>query len=385
MASSDLNFIIENHQFFSELSLLERDTLVHVIHKLPVDENQKILPSKIVRDSIYIVCRGEVIIEYEKKEEEHEPIRQLMTGDVWFGGELADTNDERKIIINSSPKAMVMVIRLSDLFYQVRYRRIYNKICVTLGVSNFKNHIQDGSHHHYLWFFNRDELEHRLYSMQIFLSTVFLLICIYIFFMHFSNVYRGNEAVTVSITLLFTLLSLTAFYFLLKKTDLSPSVIGLTLTNTRISVEEALVAAVPLLLSAIALKYIITLLLPAYHDSPIFDIQGSIEKLGGTKEYIYTMIIYVFLSIPLQELVFRGGMQGYLQILFSGRRTMWQPILIANIVFATFNLIFSPLIALVSFFPGLYWGWLFAKHNNLIGVCVSHAIFAATVFFVVGL
>ena len=125
------------------------------------------------------------------------------------------------------------------------------------------------------------------------------------------------------------------------------------------------------------------MIIPEFHNASLFNINDTINKLGGEDEYFYAIKAYILFSIPLKELIFRGGLQSYLQLLFTTRKTKWLPIILANLVFATINSMANPICALVSFFPGLYWGWLFAKYNNLIGVCLSSYIFTITLFFII--
>ncbi len=48
------------------------------------------------------------------------------------------------------------------------------------------------------------------------------------------------------------------------------------------------------------------------------------------------------------------------------------------------HLHFSPLVALAVFPLGLYWGWVFHRHQNLVGVSVSHTVVGLFGFGAVG-
>jgi len=174
------------------------------------------------------------------------------------------------------------------------------------------------------------------------------------------------------------------FWWLLKNSHFPKSALGLTFTNTIPSVKVGLVGTVVLVGLLILGKWMIVTFVPGKQDIPVFDIPHILTHFDGIKSwYIFSILGYMFLSAPLQELVFRSGMQGFLQQLFSGNKTMWQPIILTNLLFASSHVIVSPYHVLIVFLPGLFWGWLFARYQNLIGVCMSHAIFGAVAMFVV--
>jgi hypothetical protein len=43
------------------------------------------------------------------------------------------------------------------------------------------------------------------------------------------------------------------------------------------------------------------------------------------------------------------------------------------------------LLGLIVFVPGLFWGWLYARHDTLIGVSLSHLIIGWTAIFFLNL
>ena len=56
----------------------------------------------------------------------------------------------------------------------------------------------------------------------------------------------------------------------------------------------------------------------------------------------------------------------------------------ASLLFSATHLHLSPLLALVVFPFGLYWGRLFRRQRSLLGPCVSHALIGSFAFGVVG-
>ena len=88
---------------------------------------------------------------------------------------------------------------------------------------------------------------------------------------------------------------------------------------------------------------------------------------------------------PLQELIYRGGVQGSLSHFLTGPRREWLAIVGANIIFSAAHLYVSPGLAVMAFVAGLFWGWLYARQGTLVGVSVSHVLLGFWAFEVVDL
>ena len=334
---------------------------------------------------ILLICRGEIIIKMVDENNNEKKIRKLVIGDVWYGGELEDP-EIKKIIIHSSAKASVMQLRFSDLYYQVEYRRIQSKLLNNIqGASLVSLEQPKSQHHHALWLFNQDELEQRIIGIRYFVSAILLLLCCYIFSLQvIQKIVAEHKGDSFSVSIIMLIICMVTYIGLIRNTHFPPAVMGLSLANTRLAVKEALLGTIPLLLIGIATKWLLITVVPSLHGESVIDMKAVFQIEGNAWNYYGGMISYAFLSVPLQELIIRGGVQGCLEQIYSGSKSMWTPILVANMIFATVHVMISPLVAAFVFFPGLYWGWLFARHNNLIGVCLSHAIYGICAYFLIG-
>jgi hypothetical protein len=383
MTANNLEMMLEQEKPFNKLNPSEKRKLFNLMEYVDTKESVQSVMIKAARDSIFIIVRGEVLINSVSFEDKAEVIKSLSGGDIWFGGEL-DSIKIKKIILNISPKTTILRLRLSDLYYQVGYRQIFFKVATALGLSHpemAKEHLVQENN---LMLFNQNELERRVLGTQYFVSGALLMFCAYITFLNMVSGHIVGQSGTVPVTLGFFTACLIAYPWQLRRAHLPGSAVGLSLVNTRVAVKEALIGVAPLLFIAIFFKWILIHTVPSLSHDPLFDIQGTINKFGSLDKYLSAAAAYMFLSVPLQELIMRGGVQGCLQMIFTGRKNMWQPILVANALFASVHMLISPFAAIIIFFPGLYWGWLFARHHNLIGVCVSHAIFGGSAFFLMG-
>lgn len=85
-------------------------------------------------------------------------------------------------------------------------------------------------------------------------------------------------------------------------------------------------------------------------------------------------IFYAFVSVPLQELVFRGLVQTHLYRIGTNKAIIISSALFASIHFSIHLLLILTLLA------GLSWGYLFSKYRTLLGPIVSHIILGILLF-----
>lgn len=89
--------------------------------------------------------------------------------------------------------------------------------------------------------------------------------------------------------------------------------------------------------------------------------------------FLQIVISYIIFSPP-QEYIARGCLQNLLTKFIPQKSSFYYPIIISNLIFCSFS-ISLPLTSLLSLFIlGLLWGWLYSRHQTLIGVSISHAM-----------
>jgi membrane protease YdiL (CAAX protease family) len=88
---------------------------------------------------------------------------------------------------------------------------------------------------------------------------------------------------------------------------------------------------------------------------------------------------------PLQELIVRGGLQGPLEVFLTEKNSTIKAIIVSNLMFATVHLFLGMDIAILVFFAGLYFGWLYSRHHTLIGVILAHGILGTWATMIIGL
>jgi membrane protease YdiL (CAAX protease family) len=163
---------------------------------------------------------------------------------------------------------------------------------------------------------------------------------------------------------------------------------GLTTHNWPRAVAESIVLTIPLCAVVVALKW--ALLRVAYEaaEKAVFEPFSALNMAAMPQAGVGTLLvmaaIYAF-HAPLQEFLVRGTLQSPLQQFLAGAGGHWTPIVTSNLIFSAFHLYISFGFALVTFLPGLFWGWLYHRHGTLVGVSVSHIMLGLWTVFVVGI
>ena len=86
------------------------------------------------------------------------------------------------------------------------------------------------------------------------------------------------------------------------------------------------------------------------------------------------LLFYIIISVPIQEIIFRGIIQRYLHR-YGARRA----IAVASIAYAAIHF-YNPLLVVLTLIAGIAWGSSFHRTGTLIGPIVSHAILGAVLF-----
>ncbi|TYP74880.1 CPBP family glutamic-type intramembrane protease [Paenibacillus methanolicus] len=176
----------------------------------------------------------------------------------------------------------------------------------------------------------------------------------------------------------------TAMYVLIRRSGYPPSMFGLTLANWRKVLGESFLLTVPLLAGIAILKWIVLLLHPEIDDT-VF----SIVRQVANGEFDKTMLVYgvaYAVFCPIQEFISRSGIQSALQnFLPPSNKRVWLAIILSNLLFAMAHAHLNLTFALLTLFPGLYWGWMYARQNSLLGASFSHILVGVWIFFVVGI
>jgi CRP-like cAMP-binding protein len=146
----------------------------------------------------------------------------------------------------------------------------------------------------------------------------------------------------------------------------------LTLKNWQKALREGVVFTIPFALLIVGLKGFLISYVPGYEGRPL--IEGLAAMDADPRTWWTFLFIYILIVAPLQEFLARGGLQGPLEEFLSSRYKVALAILVSNLLFSTMHLFMSLEIALLTFIPGVYFGWLYSRTHNLLGVWIAHAL-----------
>jgi membrane protease YdiL (CAAX protease family) len=167
--------------------------------------------------------------------------------------------------------------------------------------------------------------------------------------------------------------------FFVRYTKQPWSTFGLTLYGWRKSLAESLLWALPLVVAAAGGKLLYQRLGWVDPTEPLFSTQSLRESamlLPGVAGIVISRV-QGFFHHGMQELLMRGVIQGSLARLYA-RESPWWAIFATSTFFATAHIFISPAFALMTFFGGIGFGWLYSRHKTLLGVTVLHFILHTT-------
>ena len=187
------------------------------------------------------------------------------------------------------------------------------------------------------------------------------------------------------VTLPAVVVVLVALFWFMRSSGYPAAFFGLTWKRAGRHTLEALVLTLPLMAAAVAIKWWLIHHLPSMQGQPLIQM-GSPPAPGVPASTFNPWLALAYVVfVPLQELIYRGAIQGPLEHFLTGRWRRWLAIVGSNVVFSSAHLYISAGLSISAFGAGLFWGWLYARQRGLVGVSVSHMVLGFWAFEVVDL
>ena len=219
-------------------------------------------------------------------------------------------------------------------------------------------------------------------AMGVIITTLMIGIVTYVFALQIIVVLNhkaGNTTfVSVPILVFFGALA----YFASKKSGYPFSMYGVTMKNGKRSLTESLLATVVLIGLIVAIKWLLVQYYPKMQGSKVFDILDP--QSGVFRATSIIAVVAYTLFVPIQEFVARGCIQSAFEEFLIGPKKRFWAIIVADLTFSMTHIHLSSLFAIMVFFPGLIWGWLYSRHKTLLGIVVSHMIIGIFAFTIIG-
>ena len=228
-------------------------------------------------------------------------------------------------------------------------------------------------------------------KMATLLINLIITLCVFCCFMNVLKILNAGASSTTFLSLIVLLSLVITLFITVKRIGIPLFYLGFTKKNLKKSVYESVFFTTIILILFILLKWFLIHTIPSLHNLPlfnpwlpknvlaVFDINLSIEFVR-----ISSIISYAFIGCFMQEII-RGGMQGLLNYFLIGKRKGYIALIFSDIIFSTMHIIVSNTLAIIVFIPGLYFGWLFMRHKNIIGCTIAHIMLGTLCFFVIGI
>jgi len=215
---------------------------------------------------------------------------------------------------------------------------------------------------------------------NLFFSYVIGLLCVYNLAIHtIINLSMDAQRASI-ISAMIIVVFCVVLVLMIRQSKLPLSFFGLATKNWKPSMKETMVWSMAIVGVMVLTKWILVEYVRKYQHLPVFDFNPTQQRFLA-----FNFIIYGLHS-PIQEFIARGVLQGSLQHFFSGKNVTIRAIIISNALFsATHVHLLGGLLGVIVFVPGLFWGWLYSRHENLIGVSVSHLLIGWTALFFLNL
>lgn len=211
---------------------------------------------------------------------------------------------------------------------------------------------------------------------NLFFSYVIGLLCVYNLGLQQIIDLSANSSRTSLLSAAIILVFCGALVLMIRQSGLPPHFFGLTVRNWKPALKESILWSAIIVAVLVVAKWTLVTYVSRYHHLPVISFDPS-----HTRFLVFNFALYGLHS-PVQEFIVRGVLQGSLQNFFKGRRVTSRAILISNAIFsATHVHLLGGLLGAIVFVPGLFWGWMYARQQNLIGVSISHILIGWTALF----
>lgn len=381
---------LRQNMLFMDLSNTDLDNLLKISKKVIIQKDTYFIHEGDSADRFYFVLSGSIAI--TKAHDEHYK-RQHVIAEVEAGdtvGEIALLDNQPRI---ASARAVTDLELLSFQFDEFRalvessstFSKIYQHIIDSVGhrirranaivVSALEKQI--------------NEYKMRV-GLGLFMINTIVAICLFSFFLTWLSSKENNSIASTVVSLPLTIMFVILFISIMKGSQLPLKTFGLTMENWREALTESALFTCILCLIIQFVKWILVHTTHKYMGQPVFSPYLTISLDQSSRGWSYKsvwltiLLLYTLVISPLQELICRGGLQGPLEVFLTGKHVVLKAIVVSNILFSTVHLFLGVETAVMVFFAGLYFGWLYSRHHNLLSVTFAHALLGTWATMVVG-
>ncbi len=368
---------LKQFTLFKELTDSQIERLREISYEQKIKAGDIFIHEGKVEQRFYIITEGEIEI-IKKNGDRYYPLAKLNNGEIV--GEMAlFENSARSASAKAIVDSSVICFDLEKIKYDQNYLDIYAKFTAYFGDKISKR----------LRYTNEvtvEVLKERL-AIGNFAVNIIAITTLYAISLQMLQKLKSYMSNSTLVTII--VLSMFCYFIIsmMLKSGYPLKTFGITTENWKKSIIEAFIYTIPFLVLIMIIKYCLILFIPRLNNVPLFDPTAIFKTAADINMKVYFAALFGYIIfVPIQELIVRSGIQSALQKFLSGSKfkTRWSAIILSNILFAGGHSHISAGFALSVFLPGIFWGWLYAKQNSLIGVSISHILIGVWAAFIVG-
>jgi hypothetical protein len=214
--------------------------------------------------------------------------------------------------------------------------------------------------------------------------NLLMMIASFFFILKIISVLHITPKVSTVVSIPLILLILYFTYRVMANSHYPLSDYGLTLQNWKKSIFESLMVTILLMAGTLALRWFLIHFVHEFKGHPLFGYKLLHKEHLNTALWLLITFGYS-VAAPVQELIVRGCLQGSLNRFLIGEHKTLVAIVLSNLLFSTLHLQVSLPLAICVFFIGCVWGWLYSRHQTILGVSISHIIIGIWGFVIVNI
>lgn len=365
------------HSIFFGLTKEQLQLLINAAKYIELDKNTLFIHEGSLDKHFYYIIEGSVEIKKNSGKREHS-LSFANAGETV--GEFAALDD--------APRSASVITVSPCKLYQFDLNKLKNDPNLQSIVSLIGDKVGKQTSHR-LRYINdvTTEALKKNYAMSIFSIRTLIFLSLYALSLNFLEQIKESMPDTTFLSVILILIFSGVMYSIVRQSGYPLSQYGLSANNAFKQSYEAVLYTIPVIALIVLVKWGIINTVSSMSHFSLFD-QSAFLRPGvsfSLSIYFISMFFYSLLC-PLQEFIVRGCIQSSFQQIIEGSpaKIKWGAILISNLLFASAHSHTSTSFALLSFFPGLFWGWLYYKQKSLVGVSISHVIIGIWAVFIVG-
>lgn len=378
------NQLIKKHPFFSGLSNDQIDHLLNVSKKISLEAEEFLMREGDLDKQCYLIMEGTLeVVKVDEVNFGHR-LASMGKGEVVGSIVLLD-HKPRSASVRAMTDCQLLAISEADLEKLIAQDSGYYRVIKNIG-TDICDHFRKSNEITVKAF--QDKIA--IFKKQVSMGRILVAIILFLSFLSFFNMIASewlvtlpnSTYVTIPLMVISAIFLLTVFFFV----RLPFSAYGITRKGAKRAFLGGLQYAAIFCVLFLLFKWLL-LHYGWLKGQTLFDPYAGTNinryKNPALAWWVETAVYGLFVS-PVQEFLARSGLQAPLQDIFPGRFKAFLAILASNLIFMTAHVFMSPAIALSIFVPGLLYGWLFYKYNNLIAPMIAHMVTGVWALNIVG-